>query len=82
MFAREPGGSFSAEDLVKNFLDRPQKMTALHDWIKKICRGCFQLIGEESIAPGEPRSFAKKLKQFRVRCRILTSKRDPRKGDV
>jgi thimet oligopeptidase len=29
----EPGGSMSANDLVKNFLGRPQNMTALQHWM-------------------------------------------------
>jgi thimet oligopeptidase len=29
----EPGGSMSANDLVKNFLGRPQNMTALQHWL-------------------------------------------------
>jgi thimet oligopeptidase len=29
----EPGGSVSANDLVKNFLGRPQNMTALQKWM-------------------------------------------------
>jgi thimet oligopeptidase len=29
----EPGGSMSANDLVKNFLGRPQNMTALQRWM-------------------------------------------------
>jgi len=29
----EPGGSVSANDLVKNFLGRPQNMTALQRWM-------------------------------------------------
>jgi thimet oligopeptidase len=29
----EPGGSMSANDLVKNFLGRPQNMTALQQWM-------------------------------------------------
>jgi len=31
----EPGGSVSANDLVKNFLGRPQNMTALQRWMGK-----------------------------------------------
>jgi thimet oligopeptidase len=29
----EPGGSESANDLVKNFLGRPQSMTAFQKWM-------------------------------------------------
>jgi thimet oligopeptidase len=29
----EPGGSMSANDLVKNFLGRPQDMTAFQKWM-------------------------------------------------
>jgi thimet oligopeptidase len=29
----EPGGSMSANDLVKNFLGRPQNMVALQHWM-------------------------------------------------
>jgi thimet oligopeptidase len=29
----EPGGSMSANDLVKNFLGRPQNMTAFQKWM-------------------------------------------------
>jgi thimet oligopeptidase len=29
----EPGGSMSANDLVKNFLGRPQNMTAFKHWL-------------------------------------------------
>jgi thimet oligopeptidase len=29
----EPGGSMSANDLVKNFLGRPQNMTAFQRWM-------------------------------------------------
>ena len=29
----EPGGSVSANDLVKNFLSRPQNMTAFQHWM-------------------------------------------------
>jgi len=29
----EPGGSMSANDLVKNFLGRPQNMVALEKWM-------------------------------------------------
>jgi len=29
----EPGGSMSANDLVKNFLGRPQNMTAFQNWL-------------------------------------------------
>ena len=29
----EPGGSMSANDLVKNFLGRPQNMNALQHWM-------------------------------------------------
>ena len=29
----EPGGSMSANDLVKNFLGRPQNLTAFHRWM-------------------------------------------------
>jgi thimet oligopeptidase len=29
----EPGGSMSANDLVKNFLGRPQNITALQHWM-------------------------------------------------
>jgi len=29
----EPGGSMSANDLVKNFLGRPQDMTAFQRWL-------------------------------------------------
>ncbi len=29
----EPGGSMSANDLVKNFLGRPQNMIALQNWM-------------------------------------------------
>jgi len=29
----EPGGSMSANDLVKNFLGRPQNMTAFRHWM-------------------------------------------------
>ena len=29
----EPGGSMSANDLVKNFLGRPQNMAALQKWM-------------------------------------------------
>jgi len=29
----EPGGSMSANDLVKNFLGRPSNMTALQKWM-------------------------------------------------
>jgi thimet oligopeptidase len=29
----EPGGSMSANDLVKNFLGRPQNMTAFQQWM-------------------------------------------------
>jgi thimet oligopeptidase len=29
----EPGGSMPANDLVKNFLGRPQNMTALQKWM-------------------------------------------------
>jgi thimet oligopeptidase len=31
----EPGGSMSADDLVKNFLGRPQNMTALQHWMSE-----------------------------------------------
>jgi thimet oligopeptidase len=31
----EPGGSMSANDLVKNFLGRPQNMTALQHWLSE-----------------------------------------------
>jgi thimet oligopeptidase len=31
----EPGGSMSANDLVKNFLGRPQNMTAFQRWMGK-----------------------------------------------
>jgi len=30
-----PGGSMSANDLVKNFLGRPQKMTAFQQWMSQ-----------------------------------------------
>jgi thimet oligopeptidase len=29
----EPGGSMSANDLVKNFMGRPQNITALQHWM-------------------------------------------------
>jgi thimet oligopeptidase len=29
----EPGGSMSANDLVRNFLGRPQNMTAFQHWL-------------------------------------------------
>ena len=45
----EPGGSMSANDLVKNFLGRPQNMLALQKWM-----------GEEFEAPGEPGKSAGK----------------------
>jgi thimet oligopeptidase len=31
----EPGGSMSANDLVRNFLGRPQNMTALQQWMNE-----------------------------------------------
>jgi len=31
----EPGGSMSANDLVKNFLGRPQNMTAFKRWLEE-----------------------------------------------
>ncbi|HUM04871.1 MAG TPA: M3 family metallopeptidase, partial [Terriglobales bacterium] len=31
----EPGGSMSANDLVKNFLGRPQNMTAMEHWMSE-----------------------------------------------
>ena len=33
----EPGGSMSANDLVKNFLGRPQNITALQHWMAEEC---------------------------------------------
>jgi thimet oligopeptidase len=35
----EPGGSMSANDLVKNFLGRPQNMTALQKWMSEDFEG-------------------------------------------
>ena len=34
----EPGGSMSANDLVKNFLGRPQNMEALQQWMSEDSR--------------------------------------------
>jgi thimet oligopeptidase len=31
----EPGGSMSANDLVKNFLGRPQNMSAFQKWMEE-----------------------------------------------
>jgi thimet oligopeptidase len=42
----EPGGSISANDLVKNFLGRPQNMTALQHWMAE----------EFDAAAGNPKS--------------------------
>jgi thimet oligopeptidase len=35
----EPGGSMSANDLVKNFLGRPQNMTAFQKWMGEEFQG-------------------------------------------
>jgi len=35
----QPGGSMSANDLVKNFLGRPQNMTALQGWMDEEFKG-------------------------------------------
>src|SRR5580704_7198934 len=35
----EPGGSMSANDLVKNFLGRPQNMTAFQQWMREEFQG-------------------------------------------
>jgi thimet oligopeptidase len=45
----EPGGSMSANDLVKNFLGRPQNMTALQKWMAEE----FETPGSEAKAGGE-----------------------------
>jgi thimet oligopeptidase len=45
----EPGGSMSANDLVKNFLGRPQNMTALQHWMQEE----FQRAGESAKAAGQ-----------------------------
>jgi thimet oligopeptidase len=39
----EPGGSMSANDLVKNFLGRPQSMTALQHWMAQEFAGTGEI---------------------------------------
>jgi thimet oligopeptidase len=41
----EPGGSMSANDLVKNFLGRPQNMTAFEQWLSE------QFQGQDAVKP-------------------------------
>jgi thimet oligopeptidase len=45
----EPGGSTSANTLVKNFLGRPQNMLALQKWMAEE----FQSAGESTKAAGK-----------------------------
>jgi thimet oligopeptidase len=45
----EPGGSMSANDLVKNFLGRPQNMTALQHWMAEE----FETNGESAKSAGQ-----------------------------
>src|SRR5258705_12632742 len=54
----EPGGSVSANDLVKNFLRRPQNMTALQRWM-----------GEEFAGRGRWGGVGSKLNNGRSRLR-------------
>ena len=45
----EPGGSMSANDLVKNFPGRPQNLTALQHWMAEE----FETNGESAKSAGQ-----------------------------
>jgi thimet oligopeptidase len=47
----EPGGSMPANDLVKNFLGRPQNMTAFQNWMSEEFRGESGNGEKQTVAP-------------------------------